>query len=406
LYFADGFCLQRFYFVNNEDLVEIIGNSNEPAKIVQHLSKMFAAMSNIDLQRPETESTPGGPQQVLMNALSMGSKEGEVVPFSNTIAVTSQVKEWLGILEREMSITLAILLDKAQSSIPANDEEVLKWMDTFPCQIIILASQVMWTSSIEQALGSVSDTAAALQGALAVIESRLKSLSTSVLLDLQPALRKKCEQLLIASNVASRTDFEWLYHLRFYWQTLKAVSRDPAVSNSLNNLTIKMSNAEFLYGYEYLGISERLVETPLTERCYLTLTQALHFRMGGNPFGPAGTGKTESVKMLGNQLGRFVLVFNCDSSFDYAAMGRIFAGLCQVGAWGCFDEFNRLEERILSAVSQQILTIQRGLLMHQDAIELLGNSCRLNKDVGIFVTMNPGERNVCAIYRHRRQCFY
>jgi dynein heavy chain 1 len=411
--------LQRFYFVNNEDLVEIIGNSNEPAKIVQHLSKMFAAMSNIDLQRPETESTPGGPQQVLMNALSMGSKEGEVVPFSNTIAVTSQVKEWLGILEREMSITLAILLDKAQSSIPANDEEVLKWMDTFPCQIIILASQVMWTSSIEQALGSVSDTAAALQGALAVIESRLKSLSTSVLLDLQPALRKKCEQLLtemvhqrdvsrqlIASNVASRTDFEWLYHLRFYWQTLKAVSRDPAVSNSLNNLTIKMSNAEFLYGYEYLGISERLVETPLTERCYLTLTQALHFRMGGNPFGPAGTGKTESVKMLGNQLGRFVLVFNCDSSFDYAAMGRIFAGLCQVGAWGCFDEFNRLEERILSAVSQQILTIQRGLLMHQDAIELLGNSCRLNKDVGIFVTMNPGERNVCAIYRHRRQCFY
>jgi dynein heavy chain 1 len=407
LYFADGFCLQRFYFVNNEDLVEIIGNSNEPAKIVQHLSKMFAAMSNIDLQRPETESTPGGPQQVLMNALSMGSKEGEVVPFSNTIAVTSQVKEWLGILEREMSVTLAILLDKAQSSIPANDEEVLKWMDTFPCQIIILASQVMWTSSIEHALGSVSDTAAALQGALAGIESRLKSLSTSVLLDLQPALRKKCEQLLtemvhqrdvsrqlIASNVASRTDFEWLYHLRFYWQTLKAVSRDPAVSNSLNNLTIKMSNAEFLYGYEYLGISERLVETPLTERCYLTLTQALHFRMGGNPFGPAGTGKTESVKMLGNQLGRFVLVFNCDSSFDYAAMGRIFAGLCQVGAWGCFDEFNRLEERILSAVSQQILTIQRGLLMHQDAIELLGNSCRLNKDVGIFVTMNPGERNV------------
>jgi dynein heavy chain 1, cytosolic len=104
----------------------------------------------------------------------------------------------------------------------------------------------------------------------------------------------------------------------------------------------------------------------------------------------AGTGKTESVKMLGSQLGRFVLVFNCDSSFDYAAMGRIFAGLCQVGAWGCFDEFNRLEERILSAVSQQILTIQRGLMMQLDQIELLGTPCRLHKDVGIFVTLNPG----------------
>ena len=143
-------------------------------------------------------------------------------------------------------------------------------------------------------------------------------------------------------------------------------------------------------------------------RCYLTLTQALHLRMGGNPFGPAGTGKTESVKALGAQLGRFVLVFNCDESFDYSAMGRLFAGLCQVGrvirdvflfpcllssvfcllpfvfasvgapvsacvtsecmqvgAWGCFDEFNRLEERILSAVSQQILAIQKGLLDRQ-----------------------------------------
>ena len=80
--------------------------------------------------------------------------------------------------------------------------------------------------------------------------------------------------------------------------------------------------------------------------------------LGGNPYGPAGTGKTESVKALGGLLGRQVLVFNCDEGIDVKSMGRIFVGLIKCGAWGCFDEFNRLEEQTLSAVSMQIQPIQ------------------------------------------------
>ena len=53
-----------------------------------------------------------------------------------------------------------------------------------------------------------------------------------------------------------------------------------------------------------------------------------------------------------------VLVFNCDGEFDFKSVGRIFMGLVKCGAWGCFDEFNRLEEDVLSAVSQQIQLIQ------------------------------------------------
>lgn len=53
-----------------------------------------------------------------------------------------------------------------------------------------------------------------------------------------------------------------------------------------------------------------------------------------------------------------VLVFNCDGDFDFKSMGRIFMGLIKCGAWGCFDEFNRLEEDVLSAVSQQVQVIQ------------------------------------------------
>ncbi len=58
--------------------------------------------------------------------------------------------------------------------------------------------------------------------------------------------------------------------------------------------------------YEYQGNEGKLVHTPLTDKCYLTLTQGMHQGYGGNPYGPAGTGKTESVKMLGATLGRQV----------------------------------------------------------------------------------------------------
>ena len=119
------------------------------------------------------------------------------------------------------------------------------------------------------------------------------------------------------------------------------MSTSPMVT-SCSACTSQMANAKLNYGFEYLGVPERLVRTPLTDRCFLTLTQALCQRLGGSPYGPAGTGKTESVKALGLQLGRFTLVFCCDDTFDFQAMGRIFLGICQVGAWGCFDEFNRL----------------------------------------------------------------
>lgn len=65
-----------------------------------------------------------------------------------------------------------------------------------------------------------------------------------------------------------------------------------------------------------------LVQTSLTERCFLALTQAMKLGLGGSPTGPAGTGKTESVKALGAILGRLVLVFNCDEGNNIPAFTR------------------------------------------------------------------------------------
>ena len=64
-------------------------------------------------------------------------------------------------------------------------------------------------------------------------------------------------------------------------------------------VSASMVHAEFEYTWEYQGNAPKLVRTPLTDRCFLTLTQGMALGLGGNPYGPAGTGKTESVKALG-----------------------------------------------------------------------------------------------------------
>jgi dynein heavy chain 2 len=118
---------------------------------------------------------------------------------------------------------------------------------------------------------------------------------------------------------------------------------------------------QYNYSFEYQGNLPKLVHTPLTDKCFITLSLAMSLGFGGNPYGPAGTGKTETVKSLAMYFGRMCLVFNCDEGLDYKSIARIFLGLVRCGAWGCFDEFNRLREEQLSAISQQIQVIQNAL---------------------------------------------
>ena len=111
--------------------------------------------------------------------------------------------------------------------------------------------------------------------------------------------------LQIFCSILDRREFEWESQLRFYWD------------KESDELLIRQCTGEFGYGYEYMGLNGRLVITPLTDRIYLTLTQALSMKLGGAPAGPAGTGKTETTKDLAKALGRLCIVTNCGEGMDY-----------------------------------------------------------------------------------------
>lgn len=364
----------RFFFLSNDELLEILSEGKDPIKIQPYMKKCFEAIDRIEF----TERT---------TMTSMISVEGEKVALSQEVdpARTGAVEQWMLEFEDVMKDSVHKIMSQAVEAYMQTERE--NWIKEWPGQVVLAGSQVYWTQGATDAMQNggneglqqyekelsdqLGNIVERIRGDLTSLER--KTIAALVVLDVH---NRDVIKHMVDEGVEDENDFNWMAQLRYYWEQ--------------NTIVCRMINAQANYGYEYLGNSERLVITPLTDRCYRTLMSAIHLNLGGAPAGPAGTGKTETVKDLSKAVAIQCVVFNCSDGLDYKAMAKFFKGLAASGAWACFDEFNRIELEVLSVVAQQVLTIQRAVAAKQDSFSFEGADLRLIRTVNVFITMNPG----------------
>ncbi|XP_055533348.1 dynein axonemal heavy chain 10 [Wyeomyia smithii] len=373
----------RFYFISTEELLSILGSS-EPTCVQEHIIKMFDNIKSLRFAKDRSD-TP--------IVTAMISAEGEVMDFQQHVTVQERVENWMTDVLNEMRSTNRFLTKKA-IYVYGKDRELSRpdWIMLHQGMVCLAANQVWWTAEVEEVFAKVKKgNKRAMKEYLEARNRQLDDLVVKVRANLSPNDRLKFKTIatidvhardiiegFVRDSILDGQEFGWESQLRFYWL------RD------MDNLFVVQCTGKFDYGYEYMGLNGRLVITPLTDRIYLTITQALTMKLGAAPAGPAGTGKTETTKDLAKAMALLCVVTNCGEGMDFRAVGTVLSGLSQCGAWGCFDEFNRIDISVLSVISTQLQTIRSALVANQKTFLFEGYEINLDAKVGIFITMNPG----------------
>ncbi len=373
----------RFYFISNDELLEILANQQKLEVVQQSLRKCFDNLVKLDIHEN-------------LDIAALYSSEGERVPFYRPAKVKDNVENWLDNVQNCMRDTLFRAMKVGLVDYDSTDRK--DWVLKHPGQVVATVAQIMWCTLTEASIGEMANNPNAMmewyeenveqiQQLTELVRGKLDSVSRRIIVALVTTdvhARDIIESLVLAS-VAHLNDFNWQKQLRYYWEDDDSVQQSQGVS-----CYVRQVSARLEYGYEYIGPSSRLVITPLTDRCWMTITGALHIHLGAAPAGPAGTGKTESTKDLAKGLGMFCIVFNCSEQINYRMMGRLFSGVVQQGAWTCLDEFNRINIEVLSVVARQVMEIRMALTRGDKQFTFEEKEIAIQGNCGIFITMNPG----------------
>lgn len=94
----------RFYFIGDDDLLEILGQAQNPVVIQSHLKKLFSGIHKVEFNKDNSQIK------------AMISSQNEYVPLAQPVQISIDVEVWLGELEKIMRVTLDGLLRKTVQS--------------------------------------------------------------------------------------------------------------------------------------------------------------------------------------------------------------------------------------------------------------------------------------------------